>query len=242
MAGVRLNFGSSSPAFNFVLIIGVVNLFSDVTYEGGAAMNGQFMATLGASAAIISITAGLGEFLGYVVRSVSGYITDKTGRYWIITFADYAINLLAAPAMALVGNWQAAALLVFAECIGRAIRKPTVEAILPYSRGRHGRGWVYAVNTALDETGATLGPLVVALVLLLGGDYRAGYALLPVSSALALEFVAIARLNFSLPSRLEEGRTAPVRGLGPACYLYMAAASRFAVGLLSYDLVAYHLS
>ncbi|MGE0578850.1 MFS transporter [Reyranella sp.] len=242
MPGARLTVGSSSPAFTFVLIMGVVNLFSDMTYEGGAAMNGQYMATLGASAAVISITAGAGEFLGYVVRSVSGYVTDKTGRYWLITFAGYAINLLAVPAMALVGNWQMAALLVFAERIGRAIRKPTVEAMLSYTTGKHGRGWVYAVNTALDETGATLGPLIVALVLLLGGDYRAGYALLLISSALALGFVVVARVNFPLPSRLEEGRTAPARSLGVAYYLYMAAASCFAVGLLSYELVAYHLS
>src|SRR5438105_15492038 len=105
MAGSHVTIGSS-PAFSFVLTMGVVNLFGDLTYEGGAAMNGQFMGTLGASAAIISITAGLGEFLGYAVRSLSGYVADKTARYWLITFIGYAINLLAVPAMALAGNWQ----------------------------------------------------------------------------------------------------------------------------------------
>src|SRR5437764_11795662 len=158
MAGSRVTIGSS-PAFTFVLTMGAVNLFGDMTYEGGAAMNGQFMATLGASAAIVSITAGIGEFLGYALRSVSGYIADRTGRYWLVTFIGYAINLFAVPAMALAGNWQVAALLILAERIGRAIRKPTVEAMLSYTTGKHGKGWVYAVNTALDETGATLGPM-----------------------------------------------------------------------------------
>src|ERR1041384_4580340 len=144
------------------------------------------MASLGASAAIVSITAGVGEFLGYALRPLSGYIADKTGRYWLITFIGYAINLLAVPAMALAGNWQVAALLILAERIGRAIRKPTVEAMLSYTTGKHGKGWVYALNTALDETGATLGPLIMALVLLLHGDYRTGYALLLASSVLAL--------------------------------------------------------
>ena len=119
MARSRLG---SSPAFNFVLTMGVVNLFGDMTYEGGGAINGQFMATLGASAAVVSITAGLGEFLDYSLRSVSGYIADRTGRYWLITFIGYAINLLAVPAMAFAGNWQVAALLILAERIGRAIR------------------------------------------------------------------------------------------------------------------------
>jgi hypothetical protein len=70
--------------------------------------------------------------------------------------------------------------------------------------GKHGQGWVYAVNTALDETGATLGPLVVSLVLFLRGDCRTAYAALLISSVLALASLTVARVVFSLPSRLEE--------------------------------------
>jgi len=232
----------SSPAFNFVLTMGAVNLFGDMTYEGGGAINGQFMASLGASAAVVSITAGLGEFLGYSLRSISGYISDRTGRYWLITFIGYAINLLAVPAMALAGNWQVAALLILAERIGRAIRKPTVEAMLSYTTGKHGKGWVYGVNTALDETGATLGPLIMSLVLFLHGDYRTGYALLLTSSVLALGALVVARINFPVPSRLEQGRTAPASGLGRSYWLYMVAAVCFAAGLISYELVGYHLA
>lgn len=66
--------------------MGLVNLFGDMTYEGGASINGQYLGTLGATAALIGVIAGLGEFLGYSLRSVSGYIADKTGRYWLITF------------------------------------------------------------------------------------------------------------------------------------------------------------
>src|ERR671935_1953721 len=162
---------SSSSAFAFVLIMGIVNLFGDMTYEGGTSINGPFLGSLGASAAVISIVAGLGEFLGYSLRSVSGYIADKTGRHWPVTFVGYAINLLAVPAMALAGNWYFAAALVLAERSGRALRKPTVEAMLSYTTNELGKGWVYALNTALDEIGATVGPLIIALVLLLNGDF-----------------------------------------------------------------------
>src|ERR1035437_8941849 len=63
MSRRRFSFDFASPAFAFVLMMGVVNLFSDMTYEGGGSINGQFMALLGATALAISITAGLGEFL-----------------------------------------------------------------------------------------------------------------------------------------------------------------------------------
>src|SRR4029453_7742028 len=93
---------------------GIVNLFGDMTYEGGASINGPFLGSLGATAAAISIIAGMGEFLGYSLRMVAGYFADRTGRYWPITFLGYSINLLAVPAMALADHWVAAAALVFA--------------------------------------------------------------------------------------------------------------------------------
>lgn len=232
----------SSSAFTFVLTMGVVNLFSDMTYEGGGSINGPYLASLGASAAAVSIIAGAGEFLGYALRAVSGYIADKTGRFWLITFIGYSINLLAVPAMALTGYWQLAAILVLAERVGRGFRKPTVEAMLSYTTGKLGKGWVYALNTALDETGAMLGPLVMTLVLYMKGSYQAAYGLLLVSSVLALGSLAVARINFPLPAHLEEGRTASAHGFTPTYWLYMAAGACFAAGLMSFELISYHLS
>ncbi len=235
---------SATSAFTFVLILGIVNLFADFTYEGGAAINGQYLASLGATAFAISAIAGFGEFLGYTLRSIAGYAADRTGKYWLITFLGYAINLLAVPAMALAGNWQIAALLILAERVGRAFRKPTIEAMLSYSTGKHGKGWVYSLNTALDETGAALGPLLVAGALYLKADFRTTYSLLLVSSLLAIAFLALARLKFPLPEKLEEGgpSTASQTSFTTAYWLYMIGGTCFAAGLMSFELVAYHLS
>ena len=224
--------------------MGIVNLFADTTYEGGAGINGPFLGSLGASAAAISIVAGVGEFVGYSLRSVSGYIADKTGKHWPITFIGYAMNLLVVPAMALVHSWQMAAMLILAERIGRAIRKPTVEAMLSYLTGKLGKGWVYGLNTALDETGATIGPLLMALVLFKTSNYRFGYALLLISSLLALSSLAAARIAFPLPSRIEEGgaKTARTKGFTTGYWLYMAAGTLFAAGLMSFEFISFHLS
>jgi MFS family permease len=235
---------SASSAFAFVLTMGIVNLFGDVTYEGGASINGPFLGSLGAGAAAISIIAGFGEFLGYSLRSLSGWIADRSGRYWPVTFVGYVINLFAVPAMALAGNWKTAGALILAERIGRAIRKPTVEAMLSYSTGKLGKGWVYALNTALDETGATAGPLLIALALYERVSFRGAYALLTISAALAIIAVTAARIIFPVPSRLEEkgSRTAEAKGFGAPFWLYMTAASCFGAGLMSFEFVSYHLS
>ena len=120
-----------------------------MTYEGGGSINGQYLGSLGATAAAISIIAGFGEFL----RSVA--VADKTGRYWFITLIGYALNALSVPAVALAGSWQLAAVFILLERIGHALRKPTVEAMLSYTTDQLAKGWVYGLNTALDETGAT---------------------------------------------------------------------------------------
>jgi MFS family permease len=235
---------SASSAFAFVLILGVVNLFADMTYEGGAAINGQYLASLGASAFAVSFIAGVGEFLGYSLRSVAGYVADRSGKYWLVTFVGYAVNLLAVPAMALTGHWALAGALILAERIGRAIRKPTIEAMLSYSTGKYGKGWVYSLNTAMDETGAVLGPLLIAMALYFKADLRSAYAWLLLPATLAIFALALARTIFPIPSRLEQGgpATATSAGFTRSYWLYMIAGTFFACGIMSFEFVAYHLS
>src|SRR5947207_15148157 len=95
----------AKTAFQFVLIIGIVNLFADMTYEGGRSITGPFLESLGASALAVSVIAGGGELLGYTLRSVAGYVADKTQRYWWVVLTGYVINMIAVPALALAGNW-----------------------------------------------------------------------------------------------------------------------------------------
>jgi MFS family permease len=233
---------SASPAFRFVLTMGIVDLFGDTAYSGGASMNGLFLGSLGASAAVISITGGLSEFLNYLTRGVSGYVADKTGRPWLLVFAGYVFNLVAVPAIALAGHWQVAAGLILLQGIGRGTRKPIVQAMLSYTTGQHGRGWVYGVHTALDHSGRAIGPLVIALVLFMTGAFRTGYALLLLPAVLALISLVAARIGFPAPANLEQGPTATRQGFTQAYWLYLVAGALFAAGLMNFELISFHLS
>src|SRR5437660_287514 len=101
-----------------------------MTYEGARGIAGPYLFSLGASATVVGFVAGFGEFIGYGLRSVSGYLADRTHRYWPIIFTGYFINLFAVPALALAGNWPMAAALLIAERFGKAIRRPSVQAML----------------------------------------------------------------------------------------------------------------
>jgi predicted MFS family arabinose efflux permease len=229
-------------AFRFVVVVGVVNLFADMTYEGGRSIGGPFLGSLGASAAIVGFVAGSGELLGYCLRSVSGYFADKTHKYWLIIFVGYCINMLAVPALALAGNWPAAATLIIAERTGRAIRRPSVEAMISHAGKSIGSGWVFGLNEALDQTGATIGPLITALVLYLRGGYHHAFAVLLIPAALCLTALAVARVAYPRPHELEQRRPQVLQteGFPKAYWTYVAAGALIACGFADFSLIAFH--
>lgn len=240
---------SATSAMTFVVLFGFISLFSDMTYEGGRSLSGQYLRILGSSAAAVGIAAGAGEFLGYALRFVSGYISDRTGRYWPITIAGYVINLVAIPCLAFTNAWPAAIGLLFAERIGKGIRNPSRDAMLSYATKEMGRGWGYGIHEAMDQTGAFLGPLVMSAVLFLHAGERADVAtyqldfkLLFIPAGIAVVILLVARLIFPTPSHLESKTPkASAQGLTRKYWLYLAAAGLVGAGFADFALMAYHL-
>jgi predicted MFS family arabinose efflux permease len=229
-------------ALRFVLIIGIVNFFADMTYEGARSIIGPFLGSLGASATIVGFVAGFGEMLGYGLRSVSGYFADRTHKYWAVTFIGYAINMLAVPALALCGNWPMAAALIIAERTGRAIRKPAVDSMLSHAGHSIGYGWVFGLNEALDQTGATLGPLTVAWVLYRHGGYPHAFAALLISALLCLAVLFVAWILYRRPQDLEAESTRKLtdKTFSRAYWLYLSAGALIAAGFADFALIAFH--
>jgi MFS family permease len=233
--------GSAPTATTFVVLIGVVSLFSDFAYEGARSVTGQFLAALGASAAAVGFVAGLGELLGYSVRLASGYFVDKTRRYWPIVFFGYGLNLLAVPLLALAGHWEVAAILIVAERLGKGIRTPPRDVMLSSASESIGLGWGFGLHEALDQIGAICGPLVVAAVFFSRGTYQAGFALLLIPALTALTALYIAFRLYPTPHNPESAAVKfETRGFPRAYWLYVGAIGCVAAGYADFSLVAYH--
>ena len=231
----------AAEAWKFIILVGVVSLFSDMTYEGARSITGPFLGSLNASATVVGIVAGLGEFIGYALRLASGYLTDRLGKYWSITFVGYALNLFAVPLLALAGNWQLAAFLMVMERLGKAIRTPARDAMLSHATAAVGRGWGFGFHEAMDQIGAMLGPLIVALVLYLKGGYRAGFAYLLIPAVLALVVIAIAARLYPHPQHLEVSAVKlETGGFRRPYWLYVAAVGLIGAGYADFPLIAFH--
>jgi MFS family permease len=228
-------------AMKFVILMGVVSLFADMTHEGARSVTGPFMAILGANATIVGLVAGFGELAGYVLRLPAGYLSDRTRGYWTITILGYVINMLAVPLLALAGRWEIAALLIVAERIGKGIRNPVRDAMLSHATVEVGRGWGFGLHEAMDQIGAMLGPLIVAAVLYFKGTYQTGFAVLLIPAILTIGVLLTARFFNPHPRDLES--TAPeleTRGLSRVYWLYLVAMALNAAGYADFPLIGYH--
>jgi len=228
-------------ALVFVVAFGIVSLFADAAYEGMRGIAGPFLASLGATGLAVGVIGGLGEALGYLLRLGSGRLADATRAYWPLTLIGYVVQMAAVPALALAGNWQAAALLIVIERAGKAIRNPPRDAMLSRAGEQIGQGWAFGLHEMLDQTGAMAGPLAAALVLALHHDYRAAFAWLAVPAAITVALVFALRLRYGAV-----GKIAPVPGeanvpaTSRAFWLYAAASALVAFGFADFTLISFH--
>jgi len=228
----------------FIILLGIVSLFGDITYEGARSVTGPYLATLGAGASIVGLVAGIGEFLGYALRLASGYLADRTKAYWLFTFIGYGL-LLSIPLLAFAGYWQLAAILIILERMGKAIRSPARDTMLSYATKEVGRGWGFGIHEALDQVGAIIGPIIFFLVFLSNPDYSKAFTILWVPALLTLATLAVARKRVPSPQKLEAPRKTSgqnvQRKLPRVFWLYTVFTLLCVAGFANFQLISYHL-
>ena len=188
-----------SQAMIFIILFGIVSLFSDMTHEGASSIRGAYMSLLGASAGAIGFVSGLGELIGYSMRYVFGRLTDKTKHYWLMTIAGYILDVLAVPALALVGKhgWIAACGLLIIQRMGKAIKKPAKDTIMSFAASQEGVGKSFGIQEVLDQIGAFLGPVLLYVVMLFKTEgstfeiYSRCFAVLAVPGAITILLLLI---------------------------------------------------
>jgi Major Facilitator Superfamily len=229
---------SRASALRFIVCLGVVSLFADMTYEGAHSIIGPYLKDLGASALAVAFIAGVGEMLAASLRFFSGKLADGTRAYWTITFLGYAMNVIAVPALAFAPTWQVAAGLIIAERTGKALRGPARDVLLSGATQDVGHGWGFGLHSIMDQTGAVIGPLLMVAAVARSHHFGPGF--------LWLAFPAVGTLVALLAARvLNPERSRPVmtpteQSLPRVFWIYVAAAGLLACGMVDFPLLAYH--
>lgn len=240
-------------ALSFIVLMGVVSLFSDMTHEGGKSILGAYLSLTGASAAAVGFVSGFGELIGYSLRCATGRLADRTKRYWLLTILGYAVDLLAVPALALVpeNGWLWAAALIVVERAGKAVKKPAKDTLLSFAAAQNGVGRSFALQELLDQLGAFLGPVALFAVMYFKGsgdsfaDYRRCFALLAAPALVTLGLLLAARCLFPRPEKFEPDTKKAAVGnfaFGKKFTLYIAGISLFALGFMDFTMISMHVS
>lgn len=236
-------------ALIFILLLGIISFFSDFTHEGARSIYGSYLGLIGASALVISFAAGLGEFIGQALRLVTGWVADKTKAYWTMMIVGYAINLLAIPLLGFVGEsiWELAIVLILLERVGKAIRAPAKSTLTSFTQPHLGAGKAFAINEALDQFGAFLGPLIVFFILNSRGggsikNYQFAFLILGIFAIVTLCVLVFARFKYPNPDQFEKEKD-QVSGITQykTFIIYMIAIALIAMGFMDYPVIAYHL-
>ena len=235
----------------FIILFGIVSLFSDMTHEGASSIRGAYLSLLGASAATIGFISGLGELIGYSMRYVFGKLTDKSKQYWPMTIIGYVLDIIAVPALALVGEhgWIAACVLLVIQRMGKAIKKPAKDTIMSFAASQEGVGKSFGIQEILDQIGAFIGPVLLYLVMLFKTEgttfeiYSTCFAVLAIPGAITLILLIVTRCKFPNPEHFEpEPKEYIPFKMKKEFILYIAGISLFAFGFIDYSIIIMHVS
>lgn len=242
--------------WRFVVWLGIVSMLADISYEGARSITGPYLASLGASAAVVGVITGAGEALSLGGRLFSGPLADRTRAYWSLMLGGYALTVIAVPLMGLTSVVWIVAGLILAERGGKALRRPAKDVILSHATSAIGRGRGFAVHEALDQLGAVAGPLAVAAAFAITGHYAPTFGILAVPGVAVIIVLLWLRRRVPDPSIYEPavaqaappappvGRRKARRSrspLGRPFWWYLAFTATTTVGFSTFGVLSYHL-
>ena len=213
------------------VLLALASLFSDTSTEMVYPLLPLFLTqTLGAGGAAVGLVEGVAEGIQNLFQGVSGSLADRTRRRKPIALAGFALSALAKPLIGLATAWPGVLGARFTDRLGAGTRGAPRDALIAASADEAHRGKAFGLESAGDNAGAFLGPVLAVLLLVAWRTpMRVIFYLAAIPGALAFLMVMLVR----------EGRAEPAAkvkfdaGLGrfpPAYRRYLAAAAVFGLG------------
>lgn len=241
---------TKNKAMTFIVLMGIVSLFSDMTHEGAASILGAYLSLLGASATTIGFVSGLGELVGYSLRLFTGWITDKCKKYWTMTIIGYVVDCIAIPLLGLVpnGGWLLACILIIIQRTGKAIKKPAKDTVISFAASKAGSGKSFAIQEFLDQIGAFLGPVLLYFVIMAKQGnkqyevFSQCFLILAIPAVITIALLIVAKIRYPEPERFEvvDKTTDSNFKMKKSFIYYIVAISLFATGFIDFTLITMH--
>ncbi|GBC74446.1 hypothetical protein HRbin05_00486 [archaeon HR05] len=233
---------SGNKALRVILLLGLVSLAADMVYEGARSIIGPYLLILGASATLVGLVAGIGEIASYGSRILFGYAADKSRKHWTLIITGYAM-ILSLPALTFANRLDVASTLIILERLGKAIRTPSRDVIIAHTASSIGRGKGFGIHEAMDQIGAVIGPLIVAVVMNYKG-YNDAFLYLFIPATATLPLLMYARRHAVLldsDAYTNIHTRASIGSIPRLLWLYLAFVSISVAGFAHFQIISYHI-
>ena len=213
------------------VLLAVSSLFTDIATEMLYPILPVFLTqTLKASGSVVGLIEGVATATQNTVQGLSGTVSDRMRRRKPIALVGYVIAALSKPLIGLAPVWPLVLGARFMDRLGTGIRSAPRDALVAASADEAHRGKAFGLESAGDNTGALIGPLLAVLLLTLWpGDLRPIFYLSIIPALLAAVMVMLVRERAG-PDGVEATLDAPLPRF-PRPYLrYLAASAVFGLG------------
>jgi MFS family permease len=135
---------------------------------------------------------GIAESTSALIKTFSGFWSDKLGKNKPFMLIGYGLSALIAPFYSVVVHPVQILWLRFAERVGKGIRTAPRDSLIAGSVRNGETGFAFGVQKAMDNMGAILGPVLAFLLLwFLPGNFRLIFLISGIPALLGLVVLAI---------------------------------------------------
>lgn len=141
-----------------VIILGITSFLTDISTEMVYPLLPLYLTSvLGASPAIVGLIEGLAESTASLLRTFSGYFSDRLGERKPLTIAGYSASAVGKIVLYLSTTWPLVLLSRLVDRFGKGVRTAPRDALIADSTQAGARGAGFGLHRALDSSGAVVG-------------------------------------------------------------------------------------
>jgi MFS family permease len=214
-----------------VFVLSIVSFLTDISSEMIYPLIPLFLtSSLGAPVAAVGLIEGLAESTASLLKTVSGWLSDRLGMRKPLVIAGYGLSAIAKPLLAAAYVWPVALGVRFIDRSGKGIRTAPRDALVADVTPEHLRGRAFGFHRAADTAGAVAGPAIgLGLLAALDDNFRAVF-LIALAPALAGVLLLLLLKERKPPARKAGQPRVPLRELGTGFYIFLGISLLFALG------------
>lgn len=181
-----------------IISLGLVSLFTDISSESVSAILPLYITgALGLSMVAYGFLDGIYQGISAFVRIGAGWTADRSDHHKLVAFLGYGLSAVSRAGLLVATGFGAITSIIAIDRIGKGIRTGPRDAMISDAAQPEHLARSFGVHRMLDTVGATIGPLLAFVVLLLIPN---GYHAVFVAS-LACGLIGLAILGIIVPAR-----------------------------------------